>query len=262
MKNKVRYLLLLFQGFLLCSCLTTRQMNLLREPGGGIPAYPRVQGVAEYRIKPGDELSIQISVFDDESTNRVFALYGIGWGFSGNAAGGMGNNIRFFAVSPQGNIYFPYLGDIYVKDKTTFEVQELLTSKLTKEISSQCFAIVSLMNRSFFVIGEAGTGMYSIEKEQTTIYQALAKSRDIKPYGNRAKVRIVRQTVNGTEVKTFDIRSRDIVNSEFYYIQPNDVIYVQPLGRQFMGITSFGAVFAMISTFISVGLTIYNFVKF
>ena len=263
MENKVRYLFLLFLGFILCSCLTTRQTNLLREPGGGIPAYPRVQGIAEYRIKPGDELNIQISVFDDDNTSRLYALYNIALNAGGFTAGGMlGNDIRIFAVSPQGNIYFPYLGDIYVKDMTTFEIQELLTSRLTKGISSQCFALVTLVNRSFFVIGEGGTGMYPIEKEQTTIFQALAKSRDIKMYGNRAKVKIIRQTANGTDMYTFDIRSKDIVNSKFYYIQPNDVIYIQPLGRQYLGITSFGAVFAMVSTFISIGLSIYNFVKY
>ncbi len=254
MKNKVLYFFLLLQGCLFSSCLTTQQTNLLREPGGSVPAYPKVQGVAEYRIKPGDELSIQISAFD-AATSRLYSLYSMNNGF------GSSTGIRLFSVSSQGNIYFPYLGDIYVKDKTTFEVQELLTSKLHNEISPQSTAVVTLGNRSFSVIGESKTGTYSIAKEQTTIFQALSMSGDIRQYGDRSKVKIIRQTINGTIVKTFDLRSQDIVNSEFYYVQPNDVIYIQPLGRQFWGLNSFGAVFAMLSTFISVGLTIYSFVK-
>jgi polysaccharide export outer membrane protein len=111
------------------------------------------------------------------------------------------------------------------------------------------------------VIGESRVGRYPIAKEQTTIYQALAQSQDINPYGDRSKVKIIRQTDSGTVVKTFDIRSKDIINSEFYYIQPNDVIYIQPLGRQFWGIDSFGAIFAIISTVASIGLVIYNFSK-
>jgi polysaccharide export outer membrane protein len=66
---------------------------------------------------------------------------------------------------------------------------------------------------------------------------------------------------NGTMIRTFDIRSKDVVNSEFYYIQPNDIIYVQPLGRQFLGLNSFGAVFAVVSTVISFSFMIYNFAK-
>ena len=259
MKNKVQYLFLLLQGFLLCSCLTTRQTNLLKEPGGDIPTYPKVRGIAEYRIKSGDELSIQVTVHDDEKTSRLFSLFTYSGGY---ANGGVGtDHIRSFAVSPQGNIYFPYLGDIYVKDKTTFEIQELLNDRLKKEISNYCIVLVTLGNRSFYVIGTAGVGMYPIEKEQTTILQALAKSGDIGSYGDRSKVKIIRQTSHETIVKTFDIRSRDIINSEYYYIQPNDVIYVQPLGRQFMGISSFAAVFGMFTTFISLGLTIYNYIK-
>ena len=256
MKNKLLIGLLLFQAILFSSCLTTQQTNLLREPGGSIPAYPKVQGIGEYRIKPGDELNVQISVFDTP-TAQLFSLYA----GAGSSSMGSGWKIRMFTVSPQGNIYFPYLGEIYVKDKTTLEVQNILTNKLNTEISFQCSAIVALGNRFYSVVGESSTGNFAIEKEQTTIYQALSKSQDIGPYGNRSKVKIIRQTSSGTIVKTFDLRSADVVNSEFYYIQPNDVIYIQPLGRQFLGLSSFGALFAMVSTVISVGLSIYSFAK-
>lgn len=81
------------------------------------------------------------------------------------------------------------------------------------------------------------------------IYQALANSGTISNIGDIKNVKIIRQTSDGTEVKTFDLRSKDIVDSEFYYIQPNDVIYVQQMKRRFFGeINSFTGIFGMITT--------------
>jgi len=136
-----------------------------------------------------------------------------------------------------------------------------LEKRLNEGIADDCFVRVSIENRFYSVIGEASAGRYPIIKEQMTIFQALAQSGGIKSFGDRKHVKIIRQIEGATMIKSFDLRSQDIINSEFYYIQPNDIIYVQPLGRQFLGLTSFGAVFAVVTTVVSLGLMIYNFVK-
>lgn len=251
----------LFLLVLLPSCLTTKQTNLLQEPGGSIPTYPSVPELGEYRIKAGDELRVLISVpQDNESSAALFSLFS--YSQSGGVDGG-GGRIRTLTVSPQGHIYFPYLGDIYVAEKTTLDIQNLLESKINTDllVGEGCIVHVSLANRFFSVIGESSSGRYPIAKEQLTIFQALSQSRDINPYGDRSKVKIIRESERGTVVKTFDLRSKDVVNSEFYYIQPNDVIYIQPLGRQFVGINSFGSIFAIVSTVASLGIMIYNLAK-
>lgn len=246
--------------FLLSSCLTTKQTNLLQEPGGSIPSYPSVEGIGEYHIKSGDELVVRISVpAYNAAMASLFSLFSSGR-VSGDDAT---SRLSSFTVDPSGNIYFPYLGDISVKGKTTLEIQQQLEEKINREILADdgCIVHVSLGNRYFSVIGEARASRYPIAKEQLTIYQALSESQDINPYGDRSQVKIIRKTEEGTLIKTFDLRSTDIVNSDFYYIQPNDVIYIQPLQRQFWGINSFGAVFAIITTITSLGITIYNLAK-
>jgi len=249
-------ILIVLQVVFFTSCLTTKQTNLLQKPGKGILSYPQTPPpVEEYRVKVGDQLTIMVTTNPmDVLTTRLFVYFANSTNV-GNDAG------RSFSIKPDGTIYFPYIGDIYVMGKTTLEIQQLIELRINANISDDCIVKVSLENRYFSVIGESGTGRFPIAKEQLTLYQALAQCRDILPYGDRANVKIIRQLDNGTVIKTFDIRSEDIVNSEFYYIQPNDIIYIQPLSRKFLGLNSFGAVFAVTSSLISFGFFIYNIIK-
>ena len=255
--KKIKLLIVFISSvFLFSSCLTTRQTNLLSKSE---PHYPPVEAMGEYTIKPGDELFVQISVLEENSeTARSLQLF-----FSRNT-NTTNYKLSSFAVSPEGTIYFPYIGNISVVGKTTLEIQTDLEKQLNQDLfayDESCIVFVGLNNRYFSIIGESSAGNYPIAKEQTTIYQALSQSRDVAPYGNRAKVQIIRQTVTGTTIRTFDLRSKDLINSEFYYIQPNDVIYIRPLGRQFWGINSFGAIFAIVSTVATLGISVYNLTK-
>ena len=263
MKKYMLFFTLILTALLFTSCLTTRQTNLLREPGGSIPSYPQVESIGEYTIKPGDELSVLITTSEENSkTARVFRLFSIQNLI--NNTNSISNKLSTLSVSPRGDIYFPYIGEINVAGKTTLEIQTELENIINEGLFTEeggCIVYVRLSNRFFSVIGQSSAGNYSIAKEQLTIYQALSQSRDISTYGNRSKVKIIRQTERGTIIRQFDLRSEDIVNSEFYYIQPNDVIYIEPLSRQFWGINSFGAIFAIITTMSTLGISVYNLVK-
>ena len=240
------------------SCLTTRQTNLLQEPNGKIPSYPQKEEIGEYRIKSGDELNVRIQVSaEDAKTRSLFGLFNYS---SVSYNNNEGNKLRTFSVSPQGYIYFPYIDSLYVAGKTVYEVQNELSTKITTELlySEACLVQVRLDNRYFSIIGESRSGRYPIAKEQLTIHQALSQAGDIKLYGNRAKAKVIRKTQTGVRVHTFDLRSSDIVNSEFYYIQPNDIIYIQPLARQFWGISSFAAIFSFISSLAAFGFLTYS----
>jgi polysaccharide export outer membrane protein len=121
-----------------------------------------------------------------------------------------------------------------------------------------CDIDVKLVNSYFTVIGDAGTGRYSIPKEKLNVFQVLAISGDLKPYSDRAKIHVLRPTPNGTQIKTFDVRSKDIINSDFYYIRPNDVIYVQSYNGQFFKFESFSSVITTIATTMSFGYLVYH----
>ncbi len=114
---------------------------------------------------------------------------------------------------------------------------------------------------SFSLLSESGSKRCPMVKEKLTIYQALAMSGDLGPYADRARVKIIRQTKEGTIVKSFDVRSKDIINSEFYYVRPNDVIYVHDFKGQFFQLAKFGNIFSTITTTVSLGVSIWALVK-
>jgi polysaccharide export outer membrane protein len=93
-----------------------------------------------------------------------------------------------------------------------------------------------------------------------TIYEALAMAGDIGDFGDRSKVRIIRESEGQTKVKVFDVRSADIVNSEFYYIEPNDVIYIQRIKGQSFGINSAATTVSVVATTLAFGGFVYGLV--
>jgi len=98
----------------------------------------------------------------------------------------------------------------------------------------------------------------NVTKEKLNVFQALAISGDLKPFADRAKIHVIRPTENGTQIKVFDVRSKDVINSEFYYIKPNDVIYVQAFRGQFFGFDNLGTVISTVSTTLSFGYLLYH----
>lgn len=247
---------------LMTSCITARRVNYFQEPNRRIPTYADTLSYEDYKIRTNDRLYIRV-YSTDETTNQIFN-------------GGMGNNNNYllnsstqggymdlytYKVNDQGQIRMPMIGMVSVVDKSARETKELLEKELSQVIQNP-YVEVMLVQRTFSVIGATGEGLITIPKEKLTIFEALAMAGDISEFGNRSKVRIIRQLPNGqTVVKTFDIRSKEIVNSEFYYVEPDDVIYVSMLNEQVFGLNSIGAVVSTVASTLSFAVFIYSLVK-
>ena len=119
---------------------------------------------------------------------------------------------------------------------------------------------VNIVRRTFNVISDRGSGIFTIQKEKVTIFEALALAGDIGDFGDRSKVRIVREKEGVTQVKEFDVRSEDIINSEFYYVEPNDVIYIQRIKGQSFGINSVTTTISVVATTLAFGGFVYGLV--
>lgn len=252
-----RFLIFMLLGFFLFdSCITYREINYLQNPGMGIPAYADTVKYHDYRLQPGDRLYIQVKSLNQDVT-KLFQM---------DQSQGMNNaNVDLFTyrIDSLGYADFPYIGKVHVGGKTIREAKMMLEEKATNELG-KCYFQVALANNYFTVIGEAGTGRYDLPKSKLTIFEALAISGDLKSMADRSKIRILRQTPNGTVIKTFDIRSKTIIGSEYYYVQPNDIIYVQPISARFFGITSWSGMLSSITmslSFVLLFFSIYHYVK-
>lgn len=244
----------------LTSCVLSHKLNYLQEDKK-LPEYSDSLKFEDYRLQRGDYVYVYVSAVDLDMADMFNGNSGSGYGLNGNSLTSENANSRLYmySVDEDGCIDYPYVGRVQVLDSTLRSVKLVLHDKLSKMLNG--FSVeVRLANRSFSVIGEAGTGKYQIPKEKLTIFEALAMSGDLQAYSKRSKIQIIRQTSKGTVVKTFDIRTRSIVDSEFYYIQPNDVIYVPFDDAKTMGANHVTSVISLTMSTISFGLFVYSLV--
>ena len=262
-----RKLLILLLPLLMASCVTSKRVNLMQEAGQkGIPHYTDTLMYEDYELRIGDRLYIYVYSVD-ERINKMFNASGAGVSSSmlrQNSSGG-GYDLYTYLVLEDGSIDFPMVGHVPVRGKTTREVKLLLEKELSSFVTGygeyQMISVeVNIVRRTFNVISDRGSGTFNIQKEKVTIFEALAMAGDIGDFGDRSKVRIIRESEGATKVKVFDVRSEDIINSEFYYIEPNDVIYIQRIKGQSFGINSVTTTISVAATTLAFGGFVYGLI--
>lgn len=200
--------------------------------------YQNIDGLAqadklnsyEIKIQPDDLLMIIVSADDPESA-LPFNLTTISVPIPGPA--GLSNfigqqAIQNYLVDASGAIDFPILGKLKVGGLSRSEVMLMLENKIAKYIKSPIITI-RVTNFKVSVQGEVTTpGTFSINSDRVTLIEAISMARDLTIYGKRDNILIIRE-VNG--VKSYnrvDITKADFINSPFYYLAQNDVVYVEP----------------------------------
>lgn len=256
-KYTILFLLLFCLLQMMSSCVTSKQTDLLQDIPKG---YPKITSPGEYRIIAGDELTITVLSLDPE-INSLFVGYSpTGLRYMGSTDEtwvninqqrdnlGITNSIRPIKVYSDGTITFPYIGKIYVQDLTISEARKIISQKLNA-FAEGTSAEVILTNTFFSILGEVGPQRVTMPKSKINIFEALTLANNLGEYADRSKIVILRQTKDGTEYKHFDLRSKDIIDTDYYYIQANDVIYVPQMGRKFLGGTNtFVGVFGLLSS--------------
>lgn len=269
MKQFHSILVALATMWLLSGCVTSRRVNLMQEPGKhGVPEYADTLSYEDYLIRTGDRLYVYVYSIDPKTS----ALFNSGGGSSASQIRQNMNNSTYgsydlysYLVHDDGTIDFPMLGRMDVRGKTTRQIKLLLEKELSTFITSygdydMMSVEVNVVARSFSVIGANGSGRFPIQREKVTIFEALAQAGDIGDFGDRSEVKIVREIEGTTVVKTFDVRSADIINSEFYYIEPNDVIYIRKIRGQAFGVNSAATTVSIVATTLAFGGFVYGIV--
>lgn len=265
---KIKGFLLLVLTVLMASCVTSRKVNLLQEPGKhGVPTYTDTLTYEDYQIRIGDRLYVYVYSID-ERVSSMFNASGNGVNSSQirQGVGASGSyDLYTYLVADDGTIDYPLVGKVDVRGKTTREVKAVLERSLMEYVQDQTdykllSVEVNIVRGTFSVISDHGSGMFAMPKEKVTIFEALAMAGDIGDFGDRSKVRIVREIEGETKVMTFDVRSQDIINSEYYYIEPNDVIYIQRIKGQSFGINSVTTTISVVATTLAFGGFVYGLV--
>jgi polysaccharide export outer membrane protein len=146
-----------------------------------------------------------------------------------------------YTVNDNGAIELPYLGEVVVKGKSLKEAKATIDKEVTRFFKTY-YLSVKLGGIRYSTLGEFNrSGKQVILQNQATIYEAIAASGDLGPLAKRDEIRLIRQYPEGTKIHTINLLDQSIIGSPYYFIQPNDVLYAEPLPQKAYGFGVTGA---------------------
>ncbi len=237
-------------GMMLTGCYTHREIGLLQEPTkcNKLPQYDSAEYVP-YKIRVNDEIIYRLITMDETISKSIM-------GNNQNMAGQYANSYRVYS---DGTIDVPFLKPVHIAGLTVEQAQDTLRAAF-REIIPDADVKLALYNKHFTVIGDINSGEYYIYKEKLNIFQALAMTGDLMNSGDRRHVRIIRPHDGGEpEVLEFDIRTNSIIDSKYYYVYPNDVIYVARTKDSFFKTASYSGFLGLITSSVSLLVTVLNY---
>jgi polysaccharide export outer membrane protein len=227
--RKKRFLFASFAVVLLSSCSTPKDIVYFQDAG----SYEAYKGVEPYNvyIHQDDLLAIMVNSQATEAAlpfNLPIANYYVGGDSYGQ------QRTLGYLVDKDGSIDFPILGKLHVEGLTRSELHELLKSKLKENgLLKDPIITVNFLNFKVSVQGEVNRpGSFNITGERITLLEALSMAGDLTIYGRRDRVAVIREAKGKRTILYHDLSSTDIFRSPCYYLQQNDVVYVEPNRRR------------------------------
>ena len=260
MRKIVRMTLLAALVGMASSCVTQKQMTYLRDADTAIQdsINATFQTQTEVTVRPGDALTIVVSALDQEAVvpyNLPLVVYS-----GGGAQVNTTPALQYYVVDEAGDITFPVLGKLHVAGLKRTEVEDLVKERLAAQVMDPT-VIVRLVNGTVSVLGEVNRpGRIGING-RLTILDALASSGDLTPYGRRDNVLVTREVDGKLQIARLNLRSSDLYNSPYYYLQQNDVIYVSPNKVRAVSSANAGLWLSMVSTVASAATVIVTIVN-
>lgn len=225
---KFRLLLLTaLAGMLVCSCTTSKNSltymaDLKTQVDGILPT-----GDYSIRIVPDDELFISVTSLVPEAT----MMYNLPLSNPAKLSDinvAMTPSQQTYLVNNEGNIKFPVLGELHVAGLTTTELADKLTEMISRDVEDPIVK-VELLNFYVNVIGEVEKpGRQNVPRQRYTLLDALAEAGDMTEYGERSNVLLIREKDGQTIYHRFNLNDSKSLDSPYFYLQQNDVIYVEP----------------------------------
>lgn len=215
--------------FVLGACSTPKGITYFQDLRPGESELTLVSPT-EIKIMPKDKLSILVNSQDLRLTN-LFNLPVVSQQIGVETSSGSSRGVSGYTVDSNGNIEFPVLGTIHIEGMTREEVAAHIKKELqSHDLVKEPVVTVEFMNLTVSVMGEVNhPGRYNIDKDRMTLLEALSQAGDLTIYGKREKVLVLRNEEGKQRVYGVNLCSGDhLYSSPAYYLQQNDVVYVEP----------------------------------
>lgn len=256
-KGLQRFLFLLGTAMLMASCVTNKNTQYLQMADDDVATYELFQPES-YILQPGDELYIKIEPLTPEVENFLEANQ-----TSSGSAMSQSLYLYSYEIFTDSCIDYPFIGKIKLAGITTRAARKKVEDAMKDYVLKDGKVTVKLVNKYVSILGEVKSpGKYTIYKEGLNIFQVLAMAGDLTTYGNRERVRLVRQVGDEFIVKEFDLRRNDILGSEYFFVKPNDIIYIGKVKGQFFRMENFPTLLTTITSSLSFLLLVLNYSNF
>ena len=208
------------------SCTSYKKVPYLQNSSSVDPTA--VVELYDAKIQPKDMLTITVSSEDLEAA----IPFNLTVGTLQTAARYVTSQpvLQTYLVDNEGFIEFPTLGRLHVGGLTKHEVESIIKEKLTPNFTNAPIVNVRMVNYKISVIGEVvRPNTYTISNEKVNVFEALALAGDLTIYGRRDGVKLIRENADGTkQIVPLNLNDANLIYSPYYYLQQNDVLYVDP----------------------------------
>lgn len=228
---KKRSIIILLATAMLASCQSYKKVPYLQDNPVISTEHYETTSLYDARIMPKDLLTIVVSCPEEPELAEPFNLtVSTPVSNTGNKSLTSQPALQQYLVDNQGNIDFPVLGTIHLGGLTKGEAEQLVKDKLAPQFHRAPIVTVRMVNYKISVIGEvASPGTFTISNEKVNLFEALAMAGDMTIYGIRDNVKLIREDNAGKrEIITLNLNDTDILQSPYYYLQQNDIVYVTP----------------------------------
>lgn len=226
-KNYVQLLCLITITILLSSCYSKKKITYLYDLRDSIYYSSTITNASKPLIQDDDILLIKVATLDN-TTNMLFNTGTLPIGQSSTS--GASNTLaqEGYLVDKNGQIMLPYIGKITVAGKTKEEVKEIITKEIGKYVKDPIVNI-SFNNFKYSVLGEVGSpGVKTVKGERINVFEAIAEAGDMSMFAERNKVMLLRETNGKREMVRLDFQDSRILESPYFYLKQNDILYVEP----------------------------------
>jgi len=222
--RKLFYLSIIWCG--LPSCINTKKAIYFKDQTDG--AITASTTIPQTIIQPNDILGIQVSSLNQDASSAFNVANRED--VAATTLSGTRNEAGGYLVSKDGDISFPILGNIHVSGLTKDQLTDSLTHMLNnRKLLIDPIVSIRMLNFKVTVLGEVGhPGVIQVPSEKISLLEALGMAGDITIVGRRDNVLVIREEPGRKVIKRLDLNSSDLFTSPYYYLQTNDVVYVEP----------------------------------
>lgn len=222
-------MVLLLLMLLSASCVKHPQLLYFRNQSEFVPLQGHeIANQLRIKIQTDDVLFIMVRAFEQETADPFNLFSGTGMQ-NMNQLANNNPSLAGYLVDSEGNIDLPVLGKVSVAGKTVEETKTVLLENLKPYLNDPVI-IMRFLNFRFTVLGEVkAPRTITVPGERITILEALGQAGDLTPYSNREKIMVIRENNGKREFGYVNIHAPDIFQSPYFYLQQNDIVYVEPI---------------------------------